>query len=290
MKVKFMNDMRVAAVQTCSPVGEITNNIERMRYFTRLASERKVDIICFPELNITGYWTHPDIYDFAEPIPGPITDVIHQIASECQITILAGMVEKGQQGVIYNTQIVVNPNGLSGKYRKVHINADELAYFSYGSDLPVFHHPKVTFGIEICYDTHFPELSTSLALKGCELLFLPHASGNGPGFGEFEWENRNEKRLRWLRYLPARAYDNSVFVVVCNQVGENKFGNTFAGTSMILDPRGQIIAEAKSDDEELIIADFKAKDMLKARKIERQHFFLHYRRPEIYGLLTKGEI
>jgi N-carbamoylputrescine amidase len=285
-----MEDLRVAAVQMCSPVGEIQKNLQKMRQYILQAQTQKVDLICFPEMNIPGYWASPDQYDLAQPIPGEITDEVVKMAEESGITILAGMAEKAPSGVIYNTQIVATPDGLAGKYRKLHVNQDEISFFSYGSELPVFPNPKVTFGIEICYDSHFPELSTSLALMGCEVLFFPHASGNGTGFDPQEWERREEKIERWLRYLPARAYDNSVFVVVCNQIGENGAGNSFPGICLILDPKGRIIAEAKTSDEEMILAELKAADLVSVRKHMRSHFFLHYRRPELYGALVKGQI
>jgi predicted amidohydrolase len=285
-----MEDLKVAAVQMCSPVGEIKENLQKMKQYILQAQAQKVDLICFPEMNISGYWCSPELYDLAQPIPGEITAEVVKMAAGSGLTILAGMAEKALSGVIYNTQIVATPSGLAGKFRKLHVNQEEIASFSYGSELPVFRHRQVTFGVEICYDSHFPELSTSLALMGCELLFFPHASGNGAIFDPQEWEGREEKRARWLRYMPARAYDNSVFVVVCNQVGENGAGNSFPGICLILDPRGEIIAEAATSEEEMVIADLKAGDLAKARKPLRTHFYLHYRRPELYGALVKGEI
>jgi predicted amidohydrolase len=257
-------------------------NLQKMRSFVLDAKDQGVDIICFPELNITGYWLNRDIYDLAEFVPGESSSAVVKMSEETGLTILAGLAEMGRNGVVYNTCIVASPGGLSGKYRKLHVNEEEIPFFSYGNEVPVFNHPKITFGIEICFDSHFPELSTSLALMGCEVLFFPHASGTT--FGTGEQETRQEKKARWLRYLPARAYDNSLNVVVCNQVGNNGAGHAFAGTSMIIDPKGKIITEAKTDDEEMIIADLKTVDFIKVRKEQRYHFFLHYRRPEHYHL------
>jgi N-carbamoylputrescine amidase len=251
------------------------------------AKDRGVDIICFPELNITGYWTSRDLYDLAESVPGKSSRAVVGMSEETGLTILAGLAEMGRNGVVYNTCIVASPEGLSGKYRKLHVNEEEIPFFSYGSELPIFNHPKTTFGVEICFDSHFPELSTSLALMGCEILFFPHASATS--FGDGETETREAKKARWLRYMPARAYDNSLYIVVSNQVGKNGAGLTFAGTSMIIDPRGKMIVEAKTDDEEMIIAEIKASDFIEVRKEQRYHFFLHYRRPDLYHL-NKGGI
>jgi predicted amidohydrolase len=282
-----VEDVRVAAVQMCAPVAQVNGNLKKTREFVRRARDQRVDIVCFPETNISGYWSHRDLYDLAEPIPGRISEEVVEMATETGVTILAGMVEMGKNGVVYNTQIVATPQGLAGKYRKLHVNESEIPYFSYGYDLPVFHHPKVRFGIEICYDSHFPELSTALVLKGCELLFFPHASGEGEGFEEGERETREEKRARWLRYMPARAYDNAVFVVVCNQVGDNGGGTTFPGVSMVIDPKGRVIAEAQADEEDMIVADLRARDLVRVRKDESWHFFLRYRRPELYEMVVE---
>ena len=284
-----MEDIRVAAAQTCTPVGKTGENIEKSRRFARQAREHGVEILCFPELHIPGFWRHRDLYLLAEPVPGRISDEMVRIAREADLTILAGMAELGSNGVVYNTQIVATPQGLAGKYRKLHINEVEIPFWSYGYDLPVFKHPKITFGIEICYDSHFPEVSTALALKGCELLFFPHASGEESLSEAVSREGFRNKKARWLRYMPARAYDNSVFVVVCNHVGDNGGGNVYPGNSMIINPMGEVIAEAGEGEEGLVIADLKAQDLFQVRKDGGWAFFLRYRRPELYGMVAGKE-
>ncbi len=282
-----MQDLRVAAVQMCSPVGQVEHNLQKMEHFVDLAREGQADILCFPELNISGYWASHDLYDVAQPVPGEITRRLVGMAERSGLTILAGMAEMDSSGVVYNTQIVAAPGGLLGKFRKLHINVEEISYFSFGYDLPVFSQAKATFGIGICYDSHFPELSTALALKGAEVLFFPHASGNGNVFNPQKWEGREEKRERWLRYMPARAYDNSLFVVVANQVGENGAGASFPGICLVIDPSGRVIAESQTDGEEMVLADLSAADLVHVRKDMRTHFYLHYRRPELYTQVVK---
>ena len=277
-----MEDTRVAAVQMCSPVRQVKGNLAKTREYCLRAAEQGVDIILFPELNIPGYWRSRDLYDLAEPVPGRTSDDVVGIARETGLTVLAGMAERGSNGVIYNTQIVATPQGLAGKFRKLHINEVEIPFWSPGYDLPVFHHPKVTFGIEICYDSHFPEVSTTLAIKGCELLFFTHASAVEGPTAAVAQEDIQAKRDRWLRYMPARAYDNSVFVVVCNHVGDNSGGDVFPGYSAIIDPMGRVMIEAQSSEETMIVADLKRSDLLEVRKRNAWHFFLRYRRPELY--------
>lgn len=92
------------------------------------------------------------------------------------------------------------------------------------------------------------------------------------------------KKKRWLRYVPARAYDNAVYVAICNQVGDNGAGRDFAGVTFVCNPQGEVIAEAQSSaEEELIIADLKASELSRARG-EPEFFFRHFRRPELYSL------
>jgi len=98
-------------------------------------------------------------------------------------------------------------------------------------------------------------------------------------------ESAGEKRDRWLRYLAARAYDNSVFLVACNQVGDGDAGIRFSGVILIFDPRGQVIAETSGPEENMLVAELKA-DLLEKTRNARMGFFLAYRRPELYGVLT----
>ena len=114
-----------------------------------------------------------------------------------------------------------------------------------------------------------------VAEKGAEIIFLPHASS-------LVEETASTKKARWLRYVPARAYDNTVYVAICNQVGDNGAGRRFAGVTFICNPLGEVIAEAHSStEEEMVIADLKAAELTQARSVA-EHFFRHFRRPELY--------
>jgi N-carbamoylputrescine amidase len=117
-----------------------------------------------------------------------------------------------------------------------------------------------------------------LALKGAEILFVPHASPR---------ESTAEKKERWLRYLPARAYDNSVFLVACNLLGETESGLAFSGSALILDPRGERLAESQNGGEGVILAELKS-DTLRRVKENTKGFFLGRRRLEIYKELIKA--
>ncbi|MBI4218954.1 MAG: nitrilase [Chloroflexi bacterium] len=270
-----MLDVRIAVVQMTSRVGDFEGNLARVQKFLKQASAGGVDIVCFPELCISGYNTGDARNPEPQPLAGPWSDRLVRLAREANLVFLAGLLERGENGIVYNTQVVAGPNGILGHYRKTHVPTTEIGTWSCGGALPVFRHHKVTYGLEICYDSHFPEVSTALAERGAEVLFLPHASGGT--------ETAADKKARWLRYMPARAYDNTVFVAVCNQVGDNGAGRTFVGVSFVCDPAGKIIAEAKTgDSEEMVIADLKSSELAAARSVP-ESFFRHFRRPEKYA-------
>ena len=268
-----MQDVRIAMVQMTCRVGEAERNIARMEEFLNDAASDRVDLVCFPELSVQGYTAGDPAASTPEPIPGPSTEALAEIGRRLGLTFMAGLLERDVSGIVYNTQVIFGPQGTVGSYRKTHVPTREIGTWSCGSDIPVFDHSKARYGIEICYDSHFPEVSTILAERGAEILFLPHASGVGASAAD--------KKEGWLRYMPARAYDNTVYVAVCNQVGDNGTGKIFSGVSFICDPGGRVIAESSTTSEEMVVADLKADVLAKARAVS-DGFFRHFRRPEIY--------
>lgn len=272
-----MQDMRIALVQMSSRVGEKSANLAKIERFAMEAAARKVDIVCFPELCICGYNAGDNSTPEPESLSGDSVRMLEKIGTRSGLTILAGLLERDVSGIVYNTQVICSPAGCIGHYRKTHVPTSEIGTWRHGGEFPVFNHPKARYGIEICYDSHFPEVSTILAERGAELLFFPHASS-------IAGETAAGKKKRWLRYVPARAYDNAVYVAICNQVGNNGAGRDFAGVTFVCNPLGEVIAEAQSSaEEELVIADLKASELSRARG-EPEFFFRHFRRPELYSL------
>ncbi len=267
-----MQDIRIASVAMRSVVGETTANLARMEKFVREAQDKGVKLICFPEMCATGYSIENDILHYGEPIPGHATDAVVQMAKTYDMAILAGIAEKGQDGRLSISHFVATSQGILGVYRKIHLGSVEKGLYQSGRRLPVFQFGRFTFGIELCYDAHFPELSTILAMKGAEAIFIPHASPH---------ENPSEKRDRWMRYLAARAYDNSLFVVTCNQADLHRKGFALPGVAIILDPRGRVMKAFIGGGEGMIISDLKASELDEVRG-DGKRFFLRHRRPEIY--------
>jgi N-carbamoylputrescine amidase len=130
----------------------------------------------------------------------------------------------------------------------------------------------VKLGMQLCYDAHFPELSTCMAVAGADILFMPHASPRG---------TTAEKYNSWMRHLSARAFDNGVFIVACNQTGNNQNGLQFPGVAVMIGPDGQVTDKRLSEKDDILVADLKSED-LAAVRTHRMRYFLPNRRPDIY--------
>ena len=184
-------------------------------------------LVCFPELNVTGYSTRKDILPFSEVDFKKAVSYLQNLAMKERIILLVGMMEKKGNNAVYASHLVLDPRKLLGIYRKIHIAPPEKPLFSPGNDIPLFETGGVKFGIQLCYDAHFPELSTRMAIDGAEIIFIPHASPRG---------DPDTKYHSWMRHLQARAYDNSVFILAVNQVGDNQMGLSFPESPWWLHP------------------------------------------------------
>ena len=272
-----MKDLRVAVVCMQSCFGQIEKNLARIESYTRDAAVNDVHMICFPELSITGYSIKEDPRPYSQPIPGPLSDRVVALAREYKLVVIAGMLEKAEGGGTCITQLVAGPRGLIGTYRKTHLSPPEKKIYSPGQEVKIFTHNNCQFGVQLCYEAHFPELTTIMSLQGAEIVFFPHASPRGMP---------EDKRESWLRHLPARAFDNGIFVVACNQVGENGSGLSFPGVIMAFDPRGKPLSQYIGSEEKMIIAELNEQDLMDVRG-HRMRYFLQFRHPELYGAISR---
>ena len=268
-----MKDIRIAAVISNSPVNETKRNLDQMVRWIEKAKKKGASIICFPEMNITGYSTREDIIDAAEPAPGPATTEIVKLAESENIVILAGIAEKDTRDRIFASHLVIKPDESPGIYRKLHLSPPERTIFTPGNKIPLFEAHGVKFGIQLCYDAHFPELSTYMAINGADIIFIPHASPRG---------TPDEKFRSWMRHLPARAYDNGLFVIACNQTGDNGKGLSLPGVAMIIGPSGEVLSKDLSGNEGILVYDLMVDEINRVRN-HRMRFFLPNRRPELYS-------
>jgi N-carbamoylputrescine amidase len=267
-----MNDLRIAAVCMNSQPGETEKNLRRIESFVLEASEKGVDIICFPELSITGYVLKNPTRIISSSLNEEITERVEGMARDKGLVIMAGMIEMADGDKPFISHMVAGPDGLMGTYRKTHLSPQEKESYQPGQTLDTFAHKDIIFGVQLCYESHFPEISTVMALKGAKIIFMPHASPRG---------NPEEKIQSWLRHLPGRAFDNALFVVACNQVGKTREGYSFPGTAVVLNPAGWIIAQYGENKEKLVLADLRL-DELEEIKEHRMKYFIRNRRPELY--------
>jgi len=273
-----MENLRVATAQFEHKSGDKQHNLSVIREMSSQASAADADVIAFHECSIPGYTfarklSRNQMVDIAEVIPdGDSTSRLIEIAKENEIIILAGLFEKDENDNLYKAQICVDRNGLIAKFRKLHpfINP----HINPGNEYVVFDIKGWKCGIIICYDNNIIENVRATALLGADLIFMPHATmctpSPRPGAGFVDpklWENRvadptslriefdGLKGRSWLmKWLPARAYDNGIYVVFSNPIGmdDDQLKN---GCSMVIDPFGDVIAECRTLGNQFVIAD-----------------------------------
>lgn len=236
------------------------------------SAKRGIQMLVFPELSLTGYC--PECADkTAINLDHAMVHSLCKLAGKYHMTVLVGCAEKTERKP-YISQLVCNANGTLQCYRKTHLGKREQEFFRAGDTLPVFH-GKIPFGVALCYDTHFPEVSTTLTLEGARLIVAPHASPSMAGL----------RKTVWDKYLPARAYDNRVYVACCNQCGTNGNGTVFSGGSVVYTPEGTILCEGYSETESILVAELSlsATERYRDRNdLQYKKFYLAHRRPELY--------
>ncbi|PJF26518.1 MAG: hypothetical protein CUN53_07525, partial [Phototrophicales bacterium] len=226
-----MREVTVAVAQMKPQLGDAEENLVKMsEMIGRIASQQRVDLIVFPELITSGYELGVRFTELAQRIPGPAVNLIAQRANEYGVYIAFGMVTKEKvESVIYNSAIMVGPDGeLLDVYNKIHLRGEERMAFREGFKMPVVDTEFGAVGMMIGYDLAFPEVARSLVLDGAEILCV---------LANWEAGAMDE----WKTYLRSRAYENAVFTVGANRVGED-VTVTFGGESMVVGPRGQIYA------------------------------------------------
>lgn len=250
------------------------------------AANQGVQVLCFQEVFTQPYFCpsqNNKWYAAAEAIPdGPTVKLMQEYAKKHQMVIVVPIYEEEMPGVYYNTAAVIDADGsYLGKYRKTHI--PQVApgfyekYFFKPGDLgyPVFDTAYLKLGVYICYDRHFPEGWRALALNGAEYIVNPSATV--AGLSKYLWELEQ----------PASAAANGVFIGAINRVGKEEpwaeqMGE-FYGSSYIVNPRGQIEAQASYGDDELLVHEI---DLDLVREVRDTWQFFRDRRPELYGPLT----
>jgi N-carbamoylputrescine amidase len=278
-------------IQACNPINDESRSVadiqaamfEKHLPMIHDAGKQGVQILCLQEIFNGPYFCPGQDkrwYDAAEPVPGPTLDKLVPIARKYQMAMVVPLYEREQAGVYYNTAAILDADGsYLGKYRKTHIPQTsgfwEKYFFRPGNlGYPVFKTRYATIGAYICYDRHFPEGARALGLAGAEIVYNPSATV--AGLSQYLWKLEQ----------PAHAVANGYFVGAINRVGTEAPWNIgkFYGTSYFVDPRGQIVACASEDQDELVVATL---DLDMIEEVRRTWQFFRDRRPDAYGPLVE---
>lgn len=262
----------------------------------RDAAARGAQLVMLQELHTSLYFCQhesTDLFDLAEPIPGPSTEWLGRLAKELGIVLVGSLFERRAPGLYHNTAVVMERDGsLAGKYRKMHIPDDpgyyEKFYFTPG-DLGFEPIPTSVgrLGLLVCWDQWYPEAARLMALAGADLLLYPTAIGNNPEDPEDE---RERQREAWVTIQRAHAVANGLPVVVANRIGFEPDptgqtpGQRFWGTSFVAGPQGEFLARASTDQPEVLVVDI---DVARSENVRRWWPFLRDRRIDSYGDLTR---
>jgi predicted amidohydrolase len=267
---------KIALAQMSCKREDKAENLKKIEKTVIKAKKQAADLVIFPELSLTGYVVRDQIYELAETIPGPSTKVMENIARKTKAHIVFGMPELSEktQATIYNAAVLVGPEGLIGKYRKMYLPThsvfEEKRYFRPGYQAAVFDTELGKIGLIICYDIFFPEVSRLTRLKGAQLIVCISAS---PAV----------RRAFFETLTVARAIENTAFLAFVNLVGIED-GLQFWGGSRIVGPNGKVLVQAKYDDEDLVMCDVDYADI---RSLETFVPTLKDLRPELFDELKK---
>ncbi|MCE9589744.1 MAG: carbon-nitrogen hydrolase [Planctomycetes bacterium] len=294
--------VRLGLVQHASPGVDKAKNLAKATALIRDAARKGAQVVATQELFLTHYFCQvesDELFKLAEPIPGPSSQKLCDLAKKLRIHLTASLFEKRAPGVFHNTSLMINPAGkIIGKYRKMHIPDDprffEKYYFTPG-DAPGKGEfagwqtqtlelgksaPRVTTGMLICWDQWYPEAARLTALRGAKIIFYPTAIGWYHKETPFD---RKQQREAWHTVQRAHAIANGVFVAAINRVGtENDL--EFWGGSFIADPGGVIIAEAPQKEECTLVADC---DLKRVDEIRLGWPFFRDRRIDAYEQITR---
>ncbi|MBR1545198.1 MAG: carbon-nitrogen hydrolase [Prevotella sp.] len=283
--------MKIGIIQQHN-TADIADNKKRLAEKITSLAQQGATLIVLQELHNGLYFCQAEdvnVFDQAEPIPGPSTEFFGSLAKQFGVVIVTSLFERRAPGLYHNTAVVLEKDGtIAGKYRKMHIPDDpgyyEKFYFTPG-DLGF--HPIETslgkLGVLVCWDQWYPEAARLMALQGAELLIYPTAIGYDPNDTP---EEQERQRMAWQTVQRGHAVANGLPVVTVNRVGMED-GVPFWGTSFVAGPQGELLYEAPTDQE---IATIVEVDMQRSEQVRRWWPFLRDRRIDAYGDITQRYI
>jgi len=263
-----MKDVKVTLVQMNHIAGDPEGNLRRME--KHILEHSDSDIICFPEMCLSGYTTDgPE--RFALNPDHPCIQKVHSLAKEHNIAIVFGYLE--ENGLrSFMRQEIADGTDVPKYYRKTHLGRAESEVFTPGDSLPVFDVRGVCTGIQLCVESHIPDICQTYRSKGAELVLMPFSNGIS-----------GERRKKvWHSYMPARASDNGMYVLGCSAVGDNGLGAVFGGGLIAINPKGNIIDEYYGTDEHTMTIEIGGKLPRDGPETMSNISYFDRRRPELY--------
>lgn len=287
--------MKVALIQmSCTPNVEF--NLQKLAKGIAQAAQRGAELVVLQELHNTPYFCqteNPDLFDLAEPIPGPSTDFFGTLARQFGVVIVTSLFERRAAGLYHNTAVVIEKDGtIAGKYRKMHI-PDDPAYYEkfYFTPGDLGFEPIDTsvgrLGVQVCWDQWYPEGARLMALRGADLLIYPTAIGYESSDTP---EEQDRQREAWTTVQRGHAVANGLPVIAVNRTGHESdpsgqtHGIQFWGSSFVAGPQGEFLFRADIDEEVVAIVDI---DLQRSENVRRWWPFLRDRRIEEFAPLAK---
>jgi len=275
------NLVTVAGVQMAPRVFDKEYNLAYCQDRLREAHRRGAQLVVFPECALTGYLLSPqEALSIAEEVPGPSTNAFATTCAELDVYAVIGMLERvGNR--FYNAAVLVGPEGVIGKYRKLHLPYLGVDRYASHGDLPLqpFETPLGRIGMGICYDGVFPEHARVLAILGADIIALPTNWPTG-------------SRVAGPLLACARAVENHVYVLAVNRVGTER-STSFLGRSRFAGLAGEILADGSSEEEQLLLAQIDVTAARQKHQVilpgEWEVDFIHDRRPEMYAPLVRPQ-
>jgi predicted amidohydrolase len=271
--------VRVAVVQTDPQLGQKRRNLEEVERAAARAGKAGAQLIVLPECHLTGYVYESleEALAVAEPVPGPASERVSELAAQHSLYIVVGTLERvGDR--CYNSTLLAGPQGIEAVYRKTHTLCLGVDRFTTPGNLGLHVHdlPLGRIGILICYDLRFPEAARVLALAGVQAIALPT---NWPITSHIQADV----------FTRSRAAENRIFLLAADRVGRER-GTTFLGRSQIVSPDGTVVAEASATHPDFLMADIDLSEADSKRVVvrpgEHEFDFFGDRRPDLYGSLV----
>lgn len=272
--------VKVAGIQTNPKILAKKTNLDECLKHVKTASSQGAQLLIFPECSLTGYCYNSlkEALPMAETIPGPSINAVASLCRKLKVYVVIGLLEKDNTKC-YNSLALLGPNGFVGKYRKLHLPQLGVDRFVSHGNLPfqVFETEVGKIGMNICFDSRFPEVARILALLGAEIVVLPT-----------NWPEGADLVPKYV--INTRAYENRLHYIAVNRVGCER-GFRFIGRSKIVHCSGTTLTQANSFKEQIIYAQLQPQESRKKHVVIKKDEFelplFKERRPHLYGILSK---